>query len=37
VLDKNYFVTSSVNAANGISLATVGEPRTFGATLRGQY
>jgi len=34
--DKNYFITSAVNAQYGTVNAALGEPRTFGATLRGQ-
>ena len=36
VANKNYYNTVSVNAQYGISQAALGEPRTFGATLRGQ-
>jgi iron complex outermembrane receptor protein len=33
-LDAEYFNTVSVNAANGITLASIGDPRTFGLTSR---
>jgi iron complex outermembrane receptor protein len=33
-LDEEYFNTVSVNATNGISLAAIGDPRTFGLTGR---
>ncbi|MDB4974191.1 MAG: TonB-dependent receptor [Myxococcaceae bacterium] len=36
VTNHNYFNTASVNATYNISQATLGEPRTFGATLRGE-
>ncbi len=36
VFDKNYFTTLSV-ANTGLSTATLGDPRTFGATLRSSF
>ncbi|MET0287695.1 MAG: TonB-dependent receptor [Polyangiales bacterium] len=36
VADENYFITTAVNSQYGITQAALGEPRTFGATLRGQ-
>jgi iron complex outermembrane receptor protein len=36
VANENYFITSAVNSQYGIVNAALGEPRTFGATLRGQ-
>ncbi|HEX5661037.1 MAG TPA: TonB-dependent receptor [Polyangiales bacterium] len=36
VADTNYFITSAVNSQYGIVNSALGEPRTFGATLRGQ-
>jgi iron complex outermembrane receptor protein len=37
LLDKNYYGTTSVSATHGITLASLGEPRTFGATVRGKF
>jgi iron complex outermembrane recepter protein len=37
VFDENYFNTISVNATYGITLASLGDPRTFGATVRGEF
>jgi iron complex outermembrane receptor protein len=34
LLDKNYFNTLSVNAANGVLQGALGDPRTVGGTLR---
>ncbi|UAK26288.1 TonB-dependent receptor [Sphingomonas nostoxanthinifaciens] len=34
--DKNYFNTKSISTAYGTVLAALGEPRTFGVTLRGK-
>ncbi|MBA2933153.1 TonB-dependent receptor [Sphingomonas sp. CGMCC 1.13654] len=34
--DKNYFNTRSISTAYGTVLAALGEPRTFGITLRGK-
>jgi iron complex outermembrane receptor protein len=36
VADTNYFITKSVNSQFGVVNGAIGEPRTFGATLRGQ-
>jgi iron complex outermembrane receptor protein len=37
LFDKDYFNTLSVNATYGIVQGTLGEPRTFGVTLRAKY
>jgi iron complex outermembrane receptor protein len=36
VTDTHYLNTASVSASNGVTLVDVGEPRTFGLTLRGE-
>ncbi|MGD0677608.1 MAG: TonB-dependent receptor, partial [Polyangiaceae bacterium] len=36
VFNEQYLNTVSVSATYGVTLASVGEPRTFGATLRGE-
>jgi iron complex outermembrane receptor protein len=35
LLDTDYFNTTSINANYGVTMAALGEPRTFGATVRG--
>ena len=37
LLDQDYLLTSTVNATWGITQVGVGEPRTFGATLRTRF
>ncbi len=37
LLDEKYFNTASVSASYGVALATLGEPRTFGVTLKAKY
>lgn len=37
LFDKDYLVTSTVNATWGITQVGVGEPRTYGVTLRTRF
>jgi iron complex outermembrane receptor protein len=34
--NTNYFNTKAVSSSYGVVFATLGEPRTFGVTLRGK-
>ncbi|MFZ2998295.1 TonB-dependent receptor [Sphingobium sp.] len=36
LFDKNYYNTISVNSTYGVALASIGEPRLYGLTLRGK-